>query len=227
MSDYLIDYLSLEEQLEFLSESLTPGATDVFDNAPLYISTGLTFPYDSGMAFIQTLYDEGGWEAVNAAFQDPPSSTEQIMHPELYLSGQREEPLEVDLPDLSAALGSGWELTFGDSFGEWEFDVMLETNGVDNPAASAGWGGAWFDLYQNGDEAVLALGTRWDSEGDATEFADALEVSFEELTPEGEGWTDGQRYFALIELVDAVILVSGSDPAAVDAATATLVTGGI
>ena len=227
MSDYLIDYLSLEEQLEFLSESLTPGATDVFDNAPLYVSTGLTFPYETGMTFIQTLYDQGGWAAVDAAFQDPPTSSEQIIHPELYTGGERDEPLEVDLPDLSTTLGSGWVLTFGDSFGEWEIDVMLETNSVDNPAASVGWGGAWFDLYQNGDQAVVALGTRWDSDGDAAEFAAALEVSFEELTPEGEGWTDGERYMTMIELTDAVILVSGSDRAVVEAAAATLVAEGI
>jgi asparagine synthetase B (glutamine-hydrolysing) len=63
---------------------------------------------------------------------------------------------------------------------------------------------------------------------DAQEFADALEVSFERLTPQSEGWTDGERFFTMIELApDAVVLVSGTDQAAVDAAAATLVAEGI
>src|SRR5215212_1396537 len=45
------------------------------------------FPYQEGAAFVALLYQDGGWRAVNAAFKNPPRSTEQVLHPERYISG--------------------------------------------------------------------------------------------------------------------------------------------
>lgn len=227
MTDYLIDFMTLEEQLEFLTGSLETGSTDVLDSAPRYISEGLTFPYETGLAFVQALFDDGSWPAVDAALEDPPTSTEQIMHPEKYMTTARDEPVAVDLPDLANTLGRGWIWSYGDALGEWDLGVLLEENGVaDGAALSEGWGGSWFDLYQNGDQAVTVLATVWDSDADAQAFAGGLRVSFEGTTLDGENsWTDGERFFAMIEQGDAVILVSGTDSAAVDAAAAAMAEG--
>lgn len=224
MTDYLIDFMSLEEQLQFLADSLEAGSTDVLDNAPRYISEGLTFPYDAGLAFVQALYDQGGWQAVDAAFQNPPTSSEQILHPEKFLTSARDQPLVVELPDLSATLGRGWTPTYGDALGEWDLGILLEENGVaEGTELAEGWGGAWFDLYQNGEQALTVLGTRWDGDTDAAEFADGLRASFDGDTPDGDdSWSDGTRFFTLIEQGDAVLLVSGTDSSAVDAASAAM-----
>ncbi|MEM2876280.1 MAG: hypothetical protein QXL67_04960, partial [Candidatus Bathyarchaeia archaeon] len=46
------------------------------------------FPYAYGFDFIEALYNAGGWERVNEAYLNMPVSTEQVMHPEKYLSGE-------------------------------------------------------------------------------------------------------------------------------------------
>ena len=51
------------------SESLLERTLDAF----------MEFPYVEGKIFVSRLYEEGGWDAVNAAFLDPPTTTEQII----------------------------------------------------------------------------------------------------------------------------------------------------
>ena len=41
-------------------------------------------PYSDGPPFVRAIRNAGGWEAVNALYEDPPKSTEQVIHPELY-----------------------------------------------------------------------------------------------------------------------------------------------
>ncbi|MEM1541116.1 MAG: DUF4157 domain-containing protein [Ignisphaera sp.] len=49
----------------------------------LYISLNL-FPYIHGENFVRYLYEKGGWDLVNKAYEKPPKSTLMIMEPELY-----------------------------------------------------------------------------------------------------------------------------------------------
>lgn len=53
-------------------------------------------PYSDGPSFVQHLYRAGGWTAVNDAYDDPPASAEQVIHPEKYGSDQ---PTTVTLAD--------------------------------------------------------------------------------------------------------------------------------
>jgi hypothetical protein len=39
-------------------------------------------PYNDGPAYVERLYDVGGWDAVDARFDDPPASTKQLLAPE-------------------------------------------------------------------------------------------------------------------------------------------------
>ncbi|MEM4794474.1 MAG: hypothetical protein QW111_01065 [Ignisphaera sp.] len=50
----------------------------------LYISLNL-FPYIYGENFVRYLYEKGGWDLVNKAYEKPPPSTLMVMEPELYL----------------------------------------------------------------------------------------------------------------------------------------------
>jgi len=53
-------------------------------------------PYSDGPAFVRLAHEFGGWEAVNAIYDDPPESTEQVIHVRRY--GQ-DEPTNVTLDD--------------------------------------------------------------------------------------------------------------------------------
>lgn len=63
------------------------------------------FPYSDGPGFVAHLLDQGGWDAVNAAFEDLPASAEQVIYPDRYTS-PRDHPTDVSLSDST---GNGWE----------------------------------------------------------------------------------------------------------------------
>ena len=155
----------------------------VLANAPAVFQEDLSFPYTVGTPFVQYLFNQGGWEAVDAAYLDPPQSSEQIMHPDRYPA---DLPMEVSLPDLLRVLGEGWELIAQKTLGEWS-TLLLLTSGVDQQArldvntalpAVTGWGGDLYSVYYNASsgQAVLVLKTRWDATEEAAEFYAQLEA---------------------------------------------------
>jgi hypothetical protein len=143
----------------------------VFDRTPAYIQSQLTFPYFWGLNFVRSLYLEGGWAAVDAAYQNPPLSSEQILHPERY---PNDSPIALAIPDGVEALSSAWDEISPDELGEWAtLMVLMEYLPPDQAALAAeGWGGdllLFFSQEENNAEA-LVLVTQWDTMRDAHEF---------------------------------------------------------
>lgn len=157
--------------LEFFADFDMP----VFDSAPAYIQSELTFPYFWGLNFIRTLYLDGGWAAVDTAYQNPPLSSEQILHPERY---PKDPPVDLVSPNVSDALSSGWEKTVHDVLGEWATRMVLdEYLPIDEASLAAeGWGGdLLLFFYQEEDDVdALVLITQWDTMRDAHEFSAAF-----------------------------------------------------
>ena len=83
-------------------------------------------PYSDGPVFVEQLREEGGWDAVNAAYDDPPASTEQTIHPEKY---GEDEPTEVTVRDTSSDAWTTPDMGNGSvdyaSFGEAGLYTML------------------------------------------------------------------------------------------------------
>jgi hypothetical protein len=155
----------------------------VYDNAPDFMKEDFLFPYQQGQEFVQTLYNQGGWNAIDQAYKDLPTSTEQILHPEKYPSDQ---PVSVSLPDLSTSLGSGWKEVDKGVLGEW-YTYLVLAHGQDPHSrlsektastASQGWGGDAYAVYYNKDtnQTTMSLKTVWDSQKDAEEFIQAFET---------------------------------------------------
>lgn len=220
MTLYMFEYLSPEDLADVFSDSLVAPDTPVFDNAPRYVREGLLFPYESGGEFVNAIFSQGDFAAVNQTYANPPMSTEQILHPEKYLE-QLDEPTPVELPDIAGQLGEGWAGIYGDVLGEWDLRIMLDENGArDANGAAAGWDGSWFDIYQSGEEAVSVLRTVWDTDGDATEFNDALMETFEGYEQAGDLWSGDDRFFGVTANGTTVTLVSGTNQDAVATAMA-------
>jgi len=112
---------------------------------------------------------------IDQAYADPPTSTEQVMHPERYLAG--DEPVPVHLPSLAVVLGNGWDLVHDGVVGEFLLALYLENWHEESDAATAveGWGGDRCAVYYNGEsgETLMALSTQWDTPTDARQFRDA------------------------------------------------------
>jgi len=152
-----------------------------YDSAPPFMQKDFVFPYDQGYTFVQALFDEGGWEAVDAAYADLPVSTEQILHPERYPS---DTPIPVEMLDLLPVLGDGWRELDRNVMGEW-YTYLILGYSIEPAAqledtlaaeAAAGWGGDTYLVYYNDatDQTVLVMRTLWESTTDANQFADAF-----------------------------------------------------
>ncbi len=199
----------------FKNTSEAQVAPAVPTRAPVYLQEAWKFPYTYGSDFVLALAQPGEYAPVNRAFTDPPKSTEQIMHPEKYTHTPRDEPLPVQLPDLAPVLGSGWQMVETDTLGEFHLMIMLMENYVDRPEAAEGWGGARYALYENGDEALVVMGSRWDTPADLAEFEEALTSSFklfQRFDPYEPVWHDTKgRVWGLKRSGDQLMFVSGTD----------------
>ncbi|HEX2753923.1 MAG TPA: hypothetical protein VHM48_00580 [Candidatus Limnocylindrales bacterium] len=174
MSLWQIQNLTQADLGQLLAEAGSDPSTKVLLDMPPILREALLFPYTGGLSFVQGLQGSGGWQAVNDAFSKPPASTEQILHPEKYASG--EAPIAVTLPkDLVTSLGGGWKVALEDSFGEFQLAVWLRGSKAIDAAtandAAAGWGGDRIALVEGPDGAWgVILRTAWDSAADAAAF---------------------------------------------------------
>lgn len=190
MTLWQIDNLSQAEILQLFSEALDPKVTAALETMPPVLRDGLLFPYTSGLSFVQRLQGTGGWDAVDAAFAKPPASTEQILHPEKYDSG--EAPRKVDLPDdLAARMGAGWSVGLEDTLGEFQIKLWLAEAGdgtaTGTDAAAAGWGGDRTVILDGPSGAfAIAVASEWDTPADAQEFAAKARTVVGELANPGD-----------------------------------------
>lgn len=170
-------YATLTDQKE-ISEFYSNYASPIYDSAPQFMKEDFLFPYQQGQAFVETLYEEGGWAAVDQAYSNPPTTTEQILHPERYLS----DPAEVvEIPLTGDELGEGWEEVDRGVMGEWYTSLILyaglETEWRISQSqasqAAEGWEGDSYAVFRNADQnqVVMVLFSLWDDEGEAAEFA--------------------------------------------------------
>jgi hypothetical protein len=163
--------------LEFYANFESP----VYDSAPHYMQEDFTFPYLFGQTFVEHLMEDGGFDAVDAAFANVPVSTEQILHPDKY---PEDTPIPVSLPDLSQALGEGWEEVERNVMGEWYTYLILahgydaDTRVEDKEAltASEGWGGDTYLVYYNAqiDRYAFVMRSVWDAPRDLTDFYEGM-----------------------------------------------------
>jgi hypothetical protein len=160
-----------------------PGSGDSLDKAPIAIREALIFPYRAGFTFVAALRRRQPWSAVDAAFKKPPSSTEQIIHPERYLAG--DEPIGVTIGALSSL--AGYQVAHKTVWGELGFHLFLRAHGIDaatSTEAAAGWGGDRTIVLVKADDrrpekAVGVSRSEWDSEADAIEAHEAAVKAFD------------------------------------------------
>jgi hypothetical protein len=173
MQQYALQHFDAADLQEIISQSEDID-TSVLDSAPDIVRQSLLFPYEAGIVFVISLFNDGGWSAVDAAYVNPPVSTEQIIHPERYPD---DVPQIVTLPPLTDTLGAGWRLVDEDVLGEFGLEQYLQvgTSESDAEVASEGWGGDRYAVHWRDDESAFVLVARlaWDTPADADEFLDA------------------------------------------------------
>lgn len=170
MQDFAGETLSAKNLTELLDVFLIDQKA--LDRAPYYLQRQLIFPYMGGADFLQEIILAKGDEAREEAFRKVPASTEQILHPEKFLSRDRDDPTSIALPDLSSSLGKGWSAVTRNVMGEFQIRTLFEVwrEWEVAPRAADGWDGDELMLYRNGDDYLLVWLSVWDTESDARDF---------------------------------------------------------
>ena len=174
---------------------LTPSELREITNMPPPDTTGIPswlveqtaiFPYTEGLLWAGTLAGDPfspNFAEIDAAYADPPDSTEQIV--DLTKWEAREEPIGVEGPDLAAALGDGWAEVDDTPIGQAFMRMMLEYHGTSRDAAmaaTAGWGGDRVVVATGPDDAfAVAWRLAWDTPDDADEFVEAYRTAISGL----------------------------------------------
>lgn len=157
----------MEQLVPLLGQAgaVLPGTEDL----PSYIRAMLIEPYMLGLRYVMTAWTEGGWEAVDALWRNPPQSSEQLLHPDRI----DDTPTAVRLPQR---LRRRAQLATTE-FGELGVRTWLESElGRERAAeAAAGWDGDRAAIYAKSVEqiestAMIRWDSVWDSAEDAAEF---------------------------------------------------------
>lgn len=181
MYQYVQRNFSTEETLGGLLGAAFQDTGDL----PPFLEAQVVFPYIGGQAFVQELLRRAGgrWALVNTAYKlRPPSSTEQILHPDAYFDADEPDPVRIR---AGAVLGSGWKRAAAGTWGELQTRELLAQAGGGAREASEGWGGDRYELWRSqplgdgcpapcADADVLIMRWRWDTAGDEREFAKRL-----------------------------------------------------
>jgi hypothetical protein len=212
---YAANYMSGKDYSSLFDKKTV--SKEVENRTPPYLSTMTIFPYTAGTAFAVKLIDVARFSTVNLALQDPPRSTEQIMHPEKFLQTPADQPIAVGLPDLAGPLGQGWELKETNTLGEFDLNMMLRLNGASDPDKGAdGWGGGKFAMYKLAQEVMVYSATTWDTLNDASQFMGAMTESFGKAEKQGEYWVDNGRHFWMHQKGKRVVFISSTNRPALE-----------
>src|SRR5271156_780898 len=157
----MVDYQMLDQhvgvrELPDVTLLIRAGAITEMDKdpnlakAPIYIRDELLFPYLAGTGFTQEfLKAHSGWQDLHLIFQNPPVSTQQIMHPEMYLNGTK--PVAVALPAWKGIVPDDWKLLEENTMGEFGFGEILKQFKKENrdEALSAAWKGDRYAVFED------------------------------------------------------------------------------
>jgi hypothetical protein len=191
---------------QILLSGAASGSLTLPPNTPPILQAELLFPYLPGMNFVSTLYNDGGWAAVDAVYSDLPQSTEQIMHPEKYQ--RHDNPVTVTFKSDDSVLGSGWQPLIDRTLGEFYLQQYLLTQlpSVDAAQAAAGWGGDRFHLFYEATthQRAWVLHLVWDTPSDGDEF----NVAYQKFADKRFGTKAASGCWS--NAASAIVLVTGA-----------------
>lgn len=194
--------------------------TPPVEGAPGILRDQLVRPYTVGLDFARAVQASGGWDALQRAWARPPLSTEQVLHPEKFAAGELPRPVTI-----------AWQPGGGQLLNEGVLGELFASTLVDQEpgsAATAGWGGDQFRVWDVAGKTLLAWRAVWDTEADRREFSQALLARFR--AHHGTGFPRGAAHvvrsgpwqFLLADPAGATLLLASDDPALLDAAFAAL-----
>ena len=162
-----------------------PESSPELAKAPKVIQDELMFPYLAGTTFTQQILKAySGWPDFHRVFENPPVSTQQIMHPDLYLKGLK--PPKISLPETKGAIPSEWKKLDENDMGEFGLlEILKQFLGKDRAATlAATWTADRYAIFENqkNKQTLLLFRVMLASEADAARFfgaySEVLELKY-------------------------------------------------
>jgi hypothetical protein len=154
--------------------------------APPYLRDELLFPYLAGTTFTQRfLRANTGWADFRKVFDNPPVSTQQILHPDLYFNGTAPKPLSS--LDFNGLVPATWNKLDENVLGEFGLQELLKQFIGEERASrlSPSWAADRYAIFENQKtkQLLLVYRIRLASDADAARFfggfSEALELKYD------------------------------------------------
>ena len=204
-ANYVEDRYDAACEAEWQCVEASSGSSSTSSSASSDLDLGVYilsyFPYADGPGFVSYLHSNGGWERVNAAYDDLPESAEQVIHPAKYGT---DEPTNLTVANTTS---NGWErvrppgrpdyAVLGQSALAAMFGATLYDDYNDSSVVNAttflnvedgsvntsdpfnygfdytnGWDGDRMAVYQKDNQTGYVWKLAWDSPAEAREFVD-------------------------------------------------------
>ena len=179
----------------------------VLDDVPSYVVETFAFPYVAGERFVAALIEEGGYDAVDAALDEPPTTTLEILDPEAYL-----EEFEAESVQAGAPPEDGFEEILSSSFGAFDLLALFGSASSDEGQAGAATWPAWragaLTGWERDDELVVVGAWRFEGDDRADSACGALPAWYADVADGqqagDEAW-DGDRDTLVLDCEGAEI----------------------
>jgi hypothetical protein len=192
MLDYILRGKGSIRELGVLDPSMLMGDPDSspeLAKAPKVLQDELLFPYLAGTTFTQrVLQASSGWPDFHKVYENPPASTQQIMHPDLYFQGV--VPPKITLPETAGLISADWKKLDENNMGEFGvLEILKQFLEKDRSTSlAAKWSADRYALFENqkNKRTLLIFRVRLSTEADAARFfgaySEVLESKYDTRT---------------------------------------------
>jgi hypothetical protein len=192
MIDYILQGKGSVRDLGELDPSMMMGDPDSspeLAKAPKVIQDELLFPYLAGGTFTQrVLKASSGWPDFHKVYENPPVSTQQIMHPDLYFHGV--VPPKITLPETAGLISGDWKKLDENNMGEFGLlEILKQFLAKDRSTSlAAAWSADRYAIFENqkNKRTLLIFRVRLGSDVDAARFfgaySEVLESKYDTRT---------------------------------------------
>ena len=211
MQRFSLGAFSLSDQLALASDPEVVGSQQQLEAFPHVLQASLLFSYTEGLGFVCDRYAEGGWDSVDAAYADRPTTTAEILDPARY-------PAPAVEPRASGEPGGGWEPVRSDTFGAADLLWLFEAPGDDTTTAldaarerAGDWGGGRVTVHTRGDDTAVGLALTGGA-GEGPGLCESLSAWYDAAFPEAEeAPAEGAELARDGVDADAVVACEGDD----------------
>jgi hypothetical protein len=160
--------LTVAEQAEARREQIDFALDVQLPDLPIALLQVFDAPYVLGPDLVAALLEEGGGEALDAAFDRPPRTSEQVLDPDTYFTDEGAVAVDHPPPD--------GETVDEGVLGQLLIEAILAetTSQPQAEAAADGWGGDWIVVWRDQDQRGCLRATMvGDTAQDSDELHDA------------------------------------------------------